>query len=86
MNQGFFLENDAIFLKIKEIFISEFQLDADSISPEKQLDADLDLDSLDMVDMILALSDFLHVKIDPALFKNARTVQDLVDAVQPLWK
>ena len=80
------MDNDVIFLKIKEILISEFQLDADSISPEKQLDEDLDLDSLDMVDIILALSDYLHVKIDPALFKDACIVQDLADSVRPLWK
>jgi acyl carrier protein len=80
------LDKEVIFLKIKDLLISEFNLDADLISPEKQLDEDLDLDSLDIVDLILALSDDLHEKIDLSLFKNAYTVQDLVDAVQPSWK
>jgi len=66
--------------------ISAFELDADSISPEKRLDDDLELDSLDMVDLTIILSDYLGEKLDPSLFKNVCTVQDLVDSVTPLWK
>jgi len=80
------LDNAAIFEKLKEYMVREFRLDAASISPEKRLDDDLELDSLDMVDLILVLSDYIGEKVDPSLFKNARTVQDLVDAVTPLWK
>jgi acyl carrier protein len=81
-----FLNKDAIYEKIKEIMVSEFKLAADSIGLEKQLSNDLQLDSLDIVDLILGLSDFIGEKIDPTLFKDAHTVQDLVDSVTPLWK
>jgi len=80
------LNKDAIYEKIKEIMASEFKLDADSIGLEKHLSNDLQLDSLDIVDLILRLSDCIGEKIDPTLFKDARTVQDLVDSVTPLWK
>jgi acyl carrier protein len=80
------LDNAVIFPKLKELLVSGFELDADSIGVEKRLDEDLDLDSLDMVDLVLALSDYLNEKIDPSIFRNACTVQDLVDAVEPLWK
>ncbi|MDR0494545.1 MAG: phosphopantetheine-binding protein [Treponema sp.] len=80
------MDKKVIFLKVKELLVSEFDIDTDSISLDKKLDEDFDLDSLDMVDLVLALSDSLNAKIDPSLFKNAYTVQDLVDAVQPLWK
>lgn len=66
--------------------ISDFKLSADSISLEKCLYNDLQLDSLDMVDLTISLSDYTGKKIDPSLFKNASTVQDLVDSVTPLWK
>ena len=65
---------------------SEFELDADSVSPEKLLSDDLELDSLDMVDLIVRLDDYIGDKTDPALFKNAKTVQDVVELVYPLWK
>jgi acyl carrier protein len=80
------MNKDAIYEKLKELMISEFKVPADSISPEKRLHDDLQLDSLDMVDLILALSDHLGERIDPTLFKEAGTVQDLVNSVSPIWK
>jgi acyl carrier protein len=80
------LDKDAIYEKIKELMVSEFKLDADSISLEKHLNDDLQLESLDIVDLLLRLSDYMGKKIDPTLFKDVRTVQDLVDSVIPLWK
>ena len=71
---------------LRDILCSEFELDADSVGPEKRLVADLELDSLDMVDLILRLNDHIDEKIDPTLFKDANTVQDLVDSLYPLWK
>ena len=80
------MDNDVVFLKLKELMCSVFELDADLISPTKRLDEDLDLDSLDMVDLILGLNDYTDEKIDPSLFKDAKTVQDLVELVRPYLK
>lgn len=80
------MKRDLIFNTIKELFISEFQIDADSISIEKHLENDLDMDSLDMVDVIVCLKDNIGDKVDPGLFKEARTVKDVVDLLEPLWK
>jgi len=82
----FILDNVAVYGKIKELMISNFGIEAASISPEKRLNDDLKLDSLDMVDLILGLSDYIGKKIDPTLFKDAGTVQDLVNSVSPVWK
>ena len=79
------MDNVAVYGKIKELMFSNFGIDADSISPEKRLDDDLKLDSLDMVDLILGLSDYIGKKLDPTLFKDAGTVQDLVNSVSPVW-
>ena len=80
------MNKDVIFQKLKTLMSDEFEFEAGSISLETRLSEDLDLDSLDMVDLILSLSEYTSEKIDPNLFKGARTVQDLVDAVYPLWK
>jgi acyl carrier protein len=80
------MDKTVIYEKLKELMISGFELDADSISIEKRLDDDLQLDSLDMVDLTLTLSDYLGKKLAPSLFKEARTVQDLVDLVSPFWE
>ena len=80
------MDKEAIFEVIKKLMASEFKLDEAAISPEKRLHDDLELDSLDLVDLILALGEHIDKKIDPTLFKDACTVQDLADLIRPLWK
>ena len=80
------MDNNVIFETLKELFVSDFAVDAGIIGPEKHLENDLGLDSLDMVDALLSLKDHVGEKVNPGLFKNARTVQDIVNLLQPLWK
>jgi len=79
------LDKNAVYIILKEIMVSEFEIETDSIRLENRLYDDLKLDSLDMVDLILNLKNHTDKKIDPALFKNACTVQDLVDLIHPVW-
>jgi acyl carrier protein len=80
------LNKHGIFEKVKELLISEFKVADESIGLEKRLDEDLDLDSLDAVDLVVSLKDYIGEKVDPSLFKEARTVQDVVDLLHPLWR
>lgn len=66
--------------------MTEFELDGDLILPEKRLYDDLDLDSLDAVDLVVSLKEHIEGAIDPALFKNARTVGDVIAILAPIWK
>ena len=64
-----------------------FELDPGLIDLEKKLSDDLQLDSLDMLDLIIALNDQITgEEIDPTLLKDVKTVQDLVDSLSYLWK
>jgi acyl carrier protein len=78
------MTKDAIFIKLKEVLTEEFEIDSDAIKAESKLYEDLDLDSIDAVDMIVRMKEFTQEKIDPVLFKNVRTVQDVVDLLYPL--
>jgi len=80
------MDKNAIFETIKQHLIADFKVAAESISPEKNLADDLELDSLDMVDLLINLKDHIGDKVNPGLFKNARTLQDVVDLVQPFWR
>ena len=80
------MSKDDIFLKLREILISEFEIDGAAINPEKLLYEDLELDSLDAVDLVVNLKDYIRGKIDPTLFKNARTVEDVVAILYPIWE
>ncbi|MGI0117106.1 acyl carrier protein [Zooshikella sp. RANM57] len=74
----------AIFEHVKAVLIDKFEVPVDDILLEATLYEDLDLDSIDAVDLIITLQDYTKKKIQPESFKQVRTIQDLIDAVQQL--
>ena len=79
------MSKDEIFEKLKGILVSEFELDEGDITPDALLGDDLDLDSIDSIDLIVKMKEFMPAgtKFDPAIFKTVKTVQDVVDALVP---
>ncbi len=80
------MTKEAVFEKLKDILIKEFELEEDEIKPEALLSDDLGLDSIDAIDLIVKMKDLISEKINPEMFKSARTVQDIIDILQPLIK
>jgi acyl carrier protein len=74
----------ADFSEIKEILIDFFEIDESSISPDSHLYEDLDLDSIDAVDLVIKLQEITGRKIRPEDFKHVRTVRDVVEAMEKL--
>lgn len=62
----------------------EFELSAADIRPDRRLREDLDLDSLDAVDLLAALERTLKIRIDDDRAKVVRTVADLYTYVQEM--
>lgn len=74
-----------IFDVLKEILEREFEIPADKINPEARLYEDLDIDSIDAVDMIVQLRPYLGDKrVTPEDFKQVRTVGDAAKVVAKL--
>ena len=80
------MDKNIIYETLKEHLVSYFEVDPALISIEKLMEDDLGLDSLDMVEMLNCLKNNIGDNIEPGLFKNARTLQDAVDLLEPLWK
>jgi len=67
-----------IFQRIKSIFIEEFELEPEQLTPEATLFDDLGLDSLDAVDMVVALEKEFGVKVkDEESIRSVKTLDDL---------
>ncbi|MFA6857397.1 MAG: acyl carrier protein [Treponema sp.] len=77
------MTKEEIFDKLKSILSTEFEIDEDKITPTAKLADDLDLDSIDSIDLIVKMKDFIPGKVDPAIFKTVKTMQDVVDALYP---
>jgi len=78
------MTKNEIFEELKRHLVELFELPAESITMEARLGADLDLDSIDAVDLILKIQEFTKVRIDPETFKSVRTVGDVVERVHEM--
>ncbi|MBW5891673.1 acyl carrier protein [Pectobacterium polaris] len=80
------MDKNEIYQEITGLLVKLFELDTDDIKPESRLYEDLELDSIDAVDMVVHLQKRIGRKISPEIFKSVRTVQDVVDAVEDLLR
>ena len=80
------LNKQQVFDQVKEALIELFEIDEADIQPEAHLYQDLDLDSIDAVDLVVHLQNVTGKKIKPEEFKMVRTVDDVVESVVELLK
>lgn len=70
--------------KLKEILVDEFEISEDLITEQANLFEDLELDSIDAVDLAVKLQYFTDKKIAPENFKKIRTIDDVVNSIEEL--
>jgi acyl carrier protein len=78
------MTREDILQRMQAILVDEFKIEKDAITPDAQLYDDLELDSIDAVDLLVKMKEFIPGKIDPELFKKAVTIQDVIDILYPL--
>ena len=73
---------DEIFERIQTVFVDEFELEPDQLTLDATLFDDLELDSLDAVDMVVALEKEFGVKVkDEESLRSVRTLDDLLKMI-----
>ena len=75
---------DQIYPRVLEVMDELFDIDPATVTPQSRLYEDLDIDSIDAVDLVVELKKITGKKLQPDDFKSVRTVQDVVDAVSRL--
>ncbi len=70
-----------IFTKLKEVLADSFRLDPEKITLDSHLFKDLDLDSIDAVELAIQLQDFTGRRVKAQEFKDVRTVGDVVTTI-----
>jgi len=73
-----------IFDKLRSILIELFEIEPAKIQPPARFFEDLDIDSIDVIDLILKLNEVTGKKIQAEQFKHVRTVGDVVSALAAL--
>jgi len=78
------MDKEHIFKVLKETMVELFELEEAEVHPEADLYEDLDLDSIDAVDLAVKITEITGKRVNPDDFKKVRTVQDLVDTAEQM--
>ena len=72
---------EEIFERVRTILVDSFELDLQSVHPTAHLMEDLDLDSIDAIDMAVAIESETGIDVSEAELRSLRIVQDAVDLI-----
>lgn len=76
------MTNDEIIIKINHVFDEYFEIPKEKLQPEAHIFNDLGLDSLDIIDLVIALQEEFNVRIrDDNRIRSLRTLGDLYQFV-----
>ena len=70
--------------KIRDIIATTLNLDPEEVTPDKSFAEDLDADSLDLAEIIMAIEDEFGVTIRDEILEKVVTVQDAYDLVKTI--
>ncbi|MBC3919826.1 acyl carrier protein [Undibacterium sp. CY18W] len=75
------MSKDELFVWVVDLLAEMFELDKSSLTLESNLYADLDIDSIDAVDLAVKLKQMTGLRLQPEVFKKIRTIGDVVEAL-----
>ncbi len=78
------MKKEDLLKHVRVTLVKEFNCDESKIVPEARFYEDLDLDSIDAVDLIVRLRNEQRIDVTPDDFKSIRTVGDLIDVLARL--
>ena len=73
------MEVNEVFEKVKNLFVDELGIDAEKVTMEAKLEEDLDIDSLGIVEVVMAFEDEFEIEIDDEELTDVGTVGQAVN-------
>ena len=68
------MEVNEVFEKVKNLFVEELGIDAEKVTMEAKLEEDLEIDSLGIVEVVMAFEDEFSIEIDDEELTDVGTV------------
>lgn len=75
------MNQQEIITRINAFMVNDFEVDEALITPEADLKETLDLDSLDYIDLVVAIEQNFGFKVKPEDFQSMKTIQDFYNYV-----
>ncbi|WP_258549075.1 acyl carrier protein [Thalassospira profundimaris] len=73
-----------VYQQLHDYLVELFEVPSEDISPDARLFEDLDLDSIDAVDLIVKFQELIGKKVPATEFRSVRTVDDVVEKIHAL--
>ncbi|AXO14941.1 acyl carrier protein [Thalassospira indica] len=73
-----------VYQQLHDYLVDMFEVPAEDVQPDARLMEDLDLDSIDAVDLIVKFQEITGKKIPAMEFRSVRTVDDVVEKIHDL--
>lgn len=76
--------NEEIFDQLKEIMVDELGIDGSEIKPESVLLSDFDINSLELMNLVMVVEEKYNIFLDEERLRDIKTVGDVVSYVAEL--
>lgn len=76
------LSQEQVLTKLREWMEDLFEIEPENVQLDSNLYSDLDVDSIDAVDLVVKIKELTGKQVKPEDFKNVRTVLDVVTVIQ----
>ncbi|WP_171500197.1 acyl carrier protein [Acinetobacter bereziniae] len=76
------LSKEVVLTNLREWMEELFEIEPEDIQLESNLYSDLDVDSIDAIDLVVKIKELTGKQVKPEDFKNVKTVQDVVTVIQ----
>ena len=78
------MDKTQIYGEIRKVLVEQFEIDESRIRPDALLYDDLDIDSIDAVDLLVRIKELTGQRIPPESFQDVRTIQDVLNKLASL--
>jgi acyl carrier protein len=78
------LTQEQVLEKLREWMEELFEIEPEDIQLDSNLYSDLDVDSIDAIDLVVKIKELTGKQVQPEDFKNVRTIQDVVSVIQSM--
>lgn len=73
------MDRDQMYEEIRNVLINQFEIDESLVTRDANLYEELDIDSIDAVDLLVRLRELTGQRISPEEFQQVRTIDDVLD-------
>lgn len=78
------MNDDQLYARIKSILVDQFEVEESAVSLDANLYEELEIDSIDAVDLLVQLKELTGKRIAPETFNDVRTIRDVLNALNAL--